>query len=651
MRMIGCFPDPQPDELFYSVCARFSARMKYPNKKEVLKELFGTTTYTAAVDLPSHLAKFVLALPPGHHYTVEHFIDGHTLLPFYSPFLPPDRVRQLQEDMSGDGSLAIHKRAGIMASRIPAPEWFRLCPVCVIEDKRQLGEAYWHRLHQLPGVLVCPDHLIFLENSAARRDSARDFLEFVPAEDAIRTLPVRHLDLSDRGHQVLLKLARDAAWLIGQSSQGSAFNEIYNRYLRLLIGRGLATYTGSIHVRELLDEFGKYYPPELLRLSRCEFTGSDQVKTNWLLRLVRPPKHAQHPLYHLLLIQFLGCTAEEFFRLPTELSFFGEGPWPCLNPAAEHFQEQMISGYELSSRLRGGRPIAIFRCCCGFTYARSGPDTKPEEKFRIGRVISFGPVWEARLKQLWKKPSLSLSEVGRQLGVDPLTVRRHAARLKLPTLRSGRKSKTLNPAARLKSIHDAMAPAVKRRTYRAKWAASTRQSPQITLRALRRRHAREYAWLLQNDSEWLKRNSPRPRRGTQSTSGVDWKKRDAETAVAVRTAATRLRHTPGRPAQVTRTAIGRAVGAVALLRQKLHKMPLTAQILANVVETREGYAVRRIRWAAECFIRECIRPRLWQLVWKANVYSLMHVPEVKIAIGTAVSLIESTLSLNQKLTA
>jgi hypothetical protein len=29
--MIGCFPDPYPDELLYSVCARFHERVQYPN--------------------------------------------------------------------------------------------------------------------------------------------------------------------------------------------------------------------------------------------------------------------------------------------------------------------------------------------------------------------------------------------------------------------------------------------------------------------------------------------------------------------------------------------------------------------------------------------------------------------------------------------
>jgi hypothetical protein len=129
---------------------------------------------------------------------------------------------------------------------------------------------------------------------------------------------------------------------------------------------------------------------------------------------------------------------------------------------------------------------------------------------------------------------------------------------------------------------------------------------------------------------------------------VDWKKRDAEYAVVVRAAATRLRNNPGRPVQVTRSAIGRAVGATTLLRQKLNKMPLTAQVITGVVESRVDYAIRRIQWAAECFTRERTMPRPWQLMLKASVYSLRSVSEVKSAVGTSLGLIESHLSFKKQ---
>src|SRR5215207_8392223 len=194
--MIGIFPDPLPDELLYSVCARFHDRLQFPNRKSVLSELFGTTNSLAIIDLPCRISNLVASLMPSHSYTVDQIICDHTHLPFFGPFLPLERTIQLRDDMRGAGGLKVYRRSGVMASRIPTPERLRFCPLCKEEDRKKFGETYWHRLHQLPGILVCPKHNVFIEDTNARRNSARDCLRFVSAEDAVRPLPLRYLNSS-----------------------------------------------------------------------------------------------------------------------------------------------------------------------------------------------------------------------------------------------------------------------------------------------------------------------------------------------------------------------------------------------------------------------------------------------------------------------
>jgi Tn7-like transposition protein D/TniQ len=649
--MIGYFPTPYPDELLYSICARFSNRVAYSSSKAVLLEVLGSITASAVIDLPNHLSHIITALPAGTSLTVDRLINQHSILPFFSSFVPPERVRQLRKDMRTSGGPAAHMRSGVMASRIPTPERLRYCPVCKNEDEKKFGESYWHRVHQLPGVDVCSIHEIFLENSYVSRKSGRKHLQFTPVEGATQTQPARYLNSSDHDHQILLQIARDATWLLEHPRQGIDLHSLYNRYLGLLIERGLATYTGSIRVYKLLTEFGRYYSPSLLRLLHYEFTGRDQMKTNWLLRLVRPPKYAQHPLYHLLLMQLLSYTAEEFFKLPNELSTFGKGPWPCLNPTADHFRKSVIVDFRLGKRLRSNRPVGIFSCECGFAYARSGPDSSQDDRFRIGKMISFGSVWEAKLNELWKESSLSLSEIGRRLGVDPLTVRRHAARLNLSSSRGGKGSKPLELETKLKSGNISAVKQKRLRSCRSKWLSAMRQNPKITLKTLRHKLARHYRWLLQNDRKWLEGHKPRDQRRKLSTTSVDWKKRDAEYAVRVRDAATQLKEATARPIRVTKTAIGRAIGAITLLQQKLRMMPLTTQVLADVVETREECALRRVVWAATLYWQECALPREWQLVMRANVYSLRETSAVKCALEDAMEMLKSKLSQNHRIQA
>lgn len=641
--MIGHFPTPLPDELFYSICGRFSSRVDYPGAKSVLLDLFGTATATAVIDLPNQLENVAGRFPEGTSLTADVFIDRHTLLPFFSAFLPPARVEELRRNMR-ESSSAVHTRSGIMASRIPLPSRLRYCPICKVEDERRFRETYWRRLHQIPGVEVCPTHGVFLEDGDVSRRAGRNNLQFIPADAATRRSPARHLDPSDHDHQMLLRLAHDSEWLLGQSFAGSDLGGLNHRYLKRLIALGLATYTGSINVNKLLNQFSGHYSPALLKSLNCEFKGGNHVKSNWLLRLVRPPKHAQHPLYHLLLIQFLGCTAEEFFHLPEELSPFGEGPWPCLNPAGTHYRQPVILECQLGDRLRYGKPTAKFSCECGFAYVRTGPDSSPENRFRVGRIISLGQVWEAKLRQLWRDSSLSISEIARRLGVDPLTIRRHAARMALSLSRSDKRLKPLARATQLKENAVSVAREKKRREYRSIWISAMKLGREVTLNALRRKLPREYAWLLHNDSEWLEEHKPQPKKRNPPTASVNWKRRDAEYAAAVKAAASRLKDAPGRPVQVTRTAIGRALGAITLLRQKLHNMPLTAQVLNAAVEAREQYAVRRVWWVADLYYQEDVLPREWQLMMRANVYSLRKSSAVKSAVADAIQMLKPKLS-------
>lgn len=83
---------------------------------------------------------------------------------------------------------------------------------------------------------------------------------------------------------------------------------------------------------------------------------------------------------------------------------------------------------------------------------------------------------------------------------------------------------------------------------------------------------------------------------------------------------------------------------ISLLQQKLYKMPLTAQILATVVETREQYAVRRVWWAADLYCQEDVLPREWQFVMRANVYRLREATVVKCAVEGAMNVLTSKLS-------
>jgi hypothetical protein len=212
--MIGFFPDPYPDELLYSACARFADRCNYHNVATAARELFGSANGIVVVSFPSRLGHFVSVLPPGHKYTVDQLIDDHTPLPFYSPFTEPGRVRIIRGEMRGRQDNRICSRLGINAGRLASPDALSFCPECVKADRDQYGETYWHRVHQLSGVYVCPDHSVFLVPSLAGCRERESSSAFISAERIVDDMTPRPIDPRNREHNILLKIAKDAKWLL-----------------------------------------------------------------------------------------------------------------------------------------------------------------------------------------------------------------------------------------------------------------------------------------------------------------------------------------------------------------------------------------------------------------------------------------------------
>jgi Tn7-like transposition protein D/TniQ protein len=642
--MIGFFPDPLPDELLYSVCARFSDRARYPNKKSVVGELFGTTNTIAVVDLPSHLDYLAASLPPLHRYTVDRFIDENTMLPFYNYFIPPERCRDIREAMCCFGGRLVHPRLGtsIVSRRMNLTQ-LRFCPLCREEDRRQYGEAYWHRLHQAEGVLVCPLHHVFLENSTARVPNRVNRFDFISAERATQPTSLRRLHATNPIHNFLLQVAIDSAWLLDQREFGPGLKFIRVRYGLLMYEQGTASLTGRLYARKLLAAFKAHYPADFLTVVRHEV---DDSKDNWLLRLARLPRAATSPLKHLLLIRFLGVTPKELFNMPDKPKPFGDGHWPCLNRAAEHFGQLIVVECGLKRGRYDKEIIGTFSCECGFVYVRTGPDASPDDRLRIGYMKAFGPVWEAALKRLWGDTDVRVIEAARQLGVDRATVKYHAARLGLTFPNSMIKSRQTYRARLLIAAKTRLSRQKKRETYREMILSAIKADPKASRSSIKNEFIAAFCWLRAFDREWLyahlppSRQRPKPR-----TSTINWVKRDAELLELVKSSALRIRSSTERPIRVTVAAIGRDIDRREQLQKDLCNLPLTANGLSELVESFEDWAVRRVWWAARCFRRENISPIRNRLILRAsiNIKTLVS-PEVIAAIDEAMEFLHSEFS-------
>lgn len=645
--MISCFPDPYPDELLYSICARYSDRVQYPDKQSVVKELFGNKRIVAGVDLPGHLNDLVTALPPGGYYTVDRLIDNHTLLPFYSPYYPSELIGVIREEMRGSSLQKLtHRGIGLLNS-LQLPRYLRFCPLCVQEDKKEFGECYWHRLHQVLGVEVCLVHEIPLENSEVLRRNPRCRFVFISAKKATHTTRQRSFNISIRDRENLLRIAHDINWLLKQCNLFSNRESLHNRYIRLLSKHNLCSIQGKLRLNKLVEGFKCHYSPEILKLLQCDF--DEQSNAHWLADIFRPTSWVKHPLRHLLVTNFLGYTAEEFFKLPSkEVQPFGDGPWPCLNPVCKYFRQPVIKECLVTNLCNRTKLVGRFRCVCGFLYSRTEPDTCAEDQFKKSRTITiYGSLWESALRNLWANEAISIVEIGKQLGVSDGVVKRQAALLKLPFPRpSVRRVIELSPVILSRVNRETRTPKTLE-FYQGKLLEAIAENPLAGRTELYESNQPTYTWLKKHCPDWLETHLPPPKsRKKLKPSIVDWKKRDAELVAAVKASALYVRSSFKHPIRITKTEIGRHLGDNRLLlRFPLAELPLTKEALAEVVETHEEFAVRKIEWAAKGFLEEKVCPTQGQLLRRAKISSqslhTIAAQQVKEAIDAALQSLAS----------
>jgi len=633
--MIYAYPDLRPDELLYSGHARYAHRVQYPNLKNITDELFGSRHIIASIPFASCLEYFVAQQPQSDRFTTDSLLAEHTLLPLYSPFLPQERIQQLNRDICGTNGPGVYMRVGLMASSVPSPQYLQYCPECAREDQMKFGEVYWHRHHQIPGVFMCHIHNVWLEHSSVQIQNRKTRHQFVAAEEVLRLVhSSRPIEAPSNLFNTLLFIAKGAAWLLQQKELSPGLEFLRTAYTHALISRDLATYSGRIRMTELQEAFVAYYPDNVLSYFCC--TLNRQSPDNWLARLIRKPDGSQHPLQHLLLMQFLGCTPETLFLENADRPLFGTGPWPCLNPATDHYHQPRIESCNIVySQYVNGRPVGTFSCSCGFIYSRTGPDVSVEDRFRFDKIKTFGQVWDTKLQVLWNDESISLRGIARQLGVDPLTIKRHATRIRLSFPRAGGKHSQLRESQQLHStIRMPEAPTVE--MYRTTWLAILQAEPSVGVKKVRNKVPGVYTWLYRNDREWLKEHIPVGIKKTELQSHrVNWEERDIQLAEEVQQAVSRLKSLPERSIHITKSAIGREIGQLALLQQHLDKLPKTAEALYIYVESREAFAVRRVQWTIIKCLQENIHLERWQLVRQAGVARITNYAQVSEALDVA----------------
>ena len=297
--MISNFPIPYPDELIYSVIARYAIHNGILSPKYLTEELFNNRNLTPTYDLPSHIGKLASYLPDC--YDALYLINHHTLLPIYQPFQPDTVMRYAVHVLQGEQYQSLHTKLGKNASRIKSVNFFRFCPHCWQEQMEQYGEVYWKRSWQITGYEYCIKH-----------ESAL-FVSSVPCNGLDRRFYNAHLNVLIDSSQLFinsqdlkrhLELAKIIEDLLIQSSHIAVqdVSILSNAYFNLLKDRGLLSGQKNINYEKIRHLVLDYWGESFLQYYHLDDLLSENC---WLKNMCRKHRKAFSYLEHCIVLKSL----------------------------------------------------------------------------------------------------------------------------------------------------------------------------------------------------------------------------------------------------------------------------------------------------------------------------------------------------------
>lgn len=555
-----------PEETIFGIVSRHHVLTGNPTSGDTLIELLSRRSITLSTAFPSdlHLISKRLQLPVD---TVDELIEGHTILPCFRPFMSCVHYTRIARSVAMGAANNTKIALGLLASRIGAEEVLRFCPSCAKADCETIGIATWYRVHQFPGVLICPYHGVPLITSDCLAKRLKRQQLFLPT--AIEKWDRRQSSpkFDALACEKLLRVARLIAQLFLLRSNSVNQLTWRNHYLTHLADKGLATTGMRVRQQELRSEFLDFwttirnFPGFSSIFARCDEDDS------WLTSLYRRPRSTHHPLLHVLLIGFLAESIESF--LWTGIAS------PAIAPARQR-RASTATESKIATLAADGRSIRqvakevglsvntvlVKAEKIGVSFTRRPKKVDTAVRSRVRRALAAGN----SISEILNATGLSASTVNRILGADRGLQTQRAA-----------------------SVRE------KRQMYaRDKLRVAVVASPSSGFKVLQATLGADFIWLYRHDRAWLQDQLSSTLRITMPASSVDWGNRDRAMVERVRSAVAQILEPSKHPVRVTVNEIGRHTGNASWLDKHLARLPHTAKLLGEVLESTAAFRARRV---------------------------------------------------------
>ena len=276
-------PQPLPDETLHSWFSRVYITTGIARSR-LCHHFFDKEKVQLHPFLPAYLSCFSNALGQ----PTQALAVNHTLYSLFAYYAQGDVASAILTAMNGtDGGVVINK-ARMPHSKVRSNAYLCYCPECVKADVEQWGVPYWHCVHHIPGLTVCPVHYCLLNRLVLENTTPL----CMPAITSTLHGCVTKAEVR------LAKFSRDIVALVRVKTCTSA-TPWPVVYCAKLAEMGMITKNGRVRNARLIDYLSAYWRD--LGSFGNGFV-SDQLAFDYIGKLLHDKQFfTTHPIRHLLL--------------------------------------------------------------------------------------------------------------------------------------------------------------------------------------------------------------------------------------------------------------------------------------------------------------------------------------------------------------
>jgi transposase len=559
-------PDWLPDETLYSLVSRHHRLAGNRLASQTCLELFRHRRLGSQHDFPNRLSA-LCASTGGRLGTAKSLALHRTLLPFYLPFRAASDAEDAVASLLGDTQGMLKFRLGILTSRFRANHPLKACPHCMEVDKATHGTAYWHLMHQYPGVWICRTHGSTLQQSTAKFNGVARFDWVLPESHPLS--PPTANPLTGLEHAALTQFASLAQGL-AELPVGTRISsiELARTYRTALVARHhMDDANSKLNVSDLGHGFCQAIAPlriipELQALPETSAEATPQL-TRWL----GMPRGGTHPIRHLAIIYWLFEDWRNFWHLHQKLSSSGAGPSShtahrdC-TPKPDLDRSKLIELLDQGASItRCATTLGIDVKTAMAWAAQAGRQTKRRPKSLKGDS----------LKQLVEmlRDGADKADAAQRFGISVGTVTQ-ILRSEVGLQTEWHQARHLSAQLQARSA----------------WTSASASAKAVGVKAIRGLQPAAYAWLYRNDKAWLTEQCSLLRQPCmpKKRHRVDWHKRDIELSTDVRRTVEELKAKSSKQ----RIKLWQICQLLPNLKAKigaLDKLPLTAEAIRAATQS------------------------------------------------------------------